>query len=117
MDSQTPPPRRSRLAPDQGFPAGNFPAQEEAPAVDVRTADGRAAETLGRIEAAPGLPASGQPDDSPQRVIVTDVHMAFWSMVSLLVKLAFALIPAAVIITLHVLVTISVAERLSSLVR
>ena len=43
--------------------------------------------------------------------------MAFWSMVSLLVKLAFALIPAAVIITVFVLITISVAERLSSLVR
>jgi hypothetical protein len=38
-------------------------------------------------------------------------------MVSLLVKLAFALIPAAVIITVFVLITISVAERLSSLVR
>lgn len=34
----------------------------------------------------------------PQRVVVTDVDIKFWSMVRLLVKLAFAGIPAMLIV-------------------
>jgi hypothetical protein len=48
------------------------------------------------------------------RVIVTDIHMSFWSMVEFMVKLAFATIPAAIIITMVVLAMIAIAERLAS---
>jgi len=48
------------------------------------------------------------------RVVVTDVHMSFWSMVEFMVKLAFATIPAAIIITMVVLGMIAIAERLAS---
>ena len=37
--------------------------------------------------------------DDKREVIVTDVKMPFWSMVVLLVKLALAGIPAAIILT------------------
>lgn len=37
-------------------------------------------------------------DDTPMQVVVTDVRIKFWSMVTLLVKLALAAIPAALIL-------------------
>ena len=36
--------------------------------------------------------------DTPMQVVVTDVRIKFWSMVTLLVKLALAAIPAALIL-------------------
>jgi hypothetical protein len=35
-----------------------------------------------------------------QPIVVTDIHMPFWSMVVFLVKLALAAIPAIVILTI-----------------
>jgi hypothetical protein len=36
--------------------------------------------------------------DNATRVIVTDIHMPFWSMVRFMVKWAFAAIPALIIL-------------------
>jgi hypothetical protein len=36
--------------------------------------------------------------ESPQRVVVTDIDVSFAQMVTLLIKLAFASIPAAIIV-------------------
>jgi hypothetical protein len=41
-------------------------------------------------------------EQQPQRVIVTDIHMSFWSMVGFMVKWAIASIPAFVILVLIV---------------
>jgi hypothetical protein len=38
--------------------------------------------------------------ESPNRVVVADVHMPFWSMVVFMVKWAFAAIPAMIILAL-----------------
>lgn len=35
-----------------------------------------------------------------QRVVVTDIHMPFWSMITFMVKWALASIPAIIILTL-----------------
>jgi hypothetical protein len=39
-------------------------------------------------------------EENIQRVVVTDVHMPFWSMVIFMVKWALASIPAIIILTL-----------------
>jgi hypothetical protein len=39
-------------------------------------------------------------DSVPLRVVVTDLDVDFWTMTMLLVKLAFAVIPAAFIVTI-----------------
>lgn len=44
----------------------------------------------------------------PQPVVVTDVDIRFWSMVRLLVKLAFAGIPAMIVVALIVWGLISI---------
>jgi len=111
MDSQKPPKSRSRLAPEPDFTVGSFPAHD-----DVREIADRSEGTPERADGAPLLQIHGLPDACPARVIVTDVHMSFWSMVTLLVKLAFAIIPAAIIITMLVLASIAVAERLIRIV-
>jgi hypothetical protein len=38
------------------------------------------------------------PGENANRVVVTDVHMPFWSMVTFMVKWAFAAIPAMIIL-------------------
>lgn len=42
--------------------------------------------------------AAAANEASAMRVVVTDIHMSFGAMVTFLVKLAFAIIPAALII-------------------
>lgn len=41
---------------------------------------------------------SEEKTQSPQPIVVTDIHMPFWSMVIFLVKLAIAAIPAILIL-------------------
>ena len=74
MDNQGQPARRSRLAPEPDFLVEDM---AETPAIVDR-----AAPTERR---------------SAARVVVTDIHMSFSSMVVFLVKLTFAIIPAALI--------------------
>lgn len=70
-------PRRSRLAPEEGVTTISAP-------LSLSTT-----EQTGRHQ---------EHDDTPMRVVVTDVRIKFWSMVTLLVKLALAAIPAALIL-------------------
>lgn len=51
------------------------------------------------------------------KVIVTDVHMPFWSMVTFLVKLAIAAIPAMLIIMMILLVLAALVPGFGSLFR
>ena len=46
------------------------------------------------------------------RVVVTDVDISFSNMIGLLVKLAFAAIPAAIIVALIVMVALKIAGSL-----
>ncbi len=112
MNSQTTQPRRSRLAPDPDYSATDLMAPEAKPERPLDAADSRTAEPASRGSVLPALRASAGPDDGRVHVIVTDVHMSFWSMVEFMVKLAFATIPAAIIITFIVLGVLAVAERL-----
>lgn len=112
MDNQPTQPRRSRLAPEPDYTATDVVAPEEKlsranpPAAEpTAEPDSRSAVLLAHRE-------SAGPDDGRVHVIVTDVHMSFWSMVEFMVKLAFATIPAALIITFIVLGLLAVAERL-----
>lgn len=70
-------PRRSRLAPEESVTTIGVP-------LSLSTT-----EQTGRHQ---------EHDDTPMRVVVTDVRIKFWSMVTLLVKLALAAIPAALIL-------------------
>lgn len=70
-------PRRSRLAPEESVTTIGAP-------LSLSTT-----EQTGR---------NREHDDTPMRVVVTDVRIKFWSMVTLLVKLALAAIPAALIL-------------------
>jgi hypothetical protein len=42
----------------------------------------------------------GDEVESKQQVVVTDVRIPFWSMVTLMIKWAFASIPAAIVIAI-----------------
>lgn len=109
MDSQTTPPKRSRLAPEPDYTAPAFLVPDRASS----PAGSGTAEPTGRGAVLPAHRESAGPDDGRVQVIVTDVHISFWSMVELMVKLAFATIPAAIIITFCVLAAIAVASRLA----
>ncbi len=97
MDNQGQPARRSRLAPEPDFLVEDM---AETPAIVTRDAptntlpsDERAAPTT-----PPTTPAAPPTERrSAARVVVTDIHMSFSSMVVFLVKLTFAIIPAALI--------------------
>ena len=39
------------------------------------------------------------PEAEPQRVVVTDIRMPFWSMVTFMIKWAVASVPALVVLT------------------
>jgi hypothetical protein len=77
VEQRQPSPRRSRLAPDEiGAAADQHPV----------------ALTTG---------SAIHPDEQecmPVRVVVTDVRIRFWSMVTLLVQLALAAIPAVMVL-------------------
>ena len=51
-------------------------------------------------------------DAPPLRVLVTDMDMSFWNLTLFLVKFAFALIPAALIITLLTVFAIGLIKSL-----
>ncbi len=51
----------------------------------------------------------------PQRVVVTDVDIRFWTMVGLLTKVTFAAIPAAIIVFSIVFMVLGVTGLLSGL--
>ena len=112
MDIQTTPPKRSRLAPEPDYTATALSVPEEKPDIASSPAGAGTAEPTARGAALPAHRESAGPDDGRVQVIVTDVHMSFWSMVEFMVKLAFATIPAAIIITFCVLAAIAVASRL-----
>jgi hypothetical protein len=114
MDSQTTPPRRSRLAPEPDYTASAFVAQEQKPETPHNSDAGRTAQPSSTGEGLPAPLESSRTGSGPMRVIVTDIHMSFWSMVEFMVKLAFATMPAAIIITMVVLAMIAIAERLVS---
>lgn len=94
MDNQGQPARRSRLAPEPDFLVEDM---AETPAVAAREAPTDARPSGKR--ASPTNPETAATERrSATRVVVTDVHMSFSSMVIFLVKLTFAIIPAALII-------------------
>lgn len=49
---------------------------------------------------APVVARQPDPESSKQRVVVTDIQIPFWSMVTLLVKLVVAAVPALVIVAM-----------------
>lgn len=53
-------------------------------------------------------------DSRPTRVVVSDVNMPFWSMVSFMVKWSIASIPAIVILAVVGFLTLAVLSRLSA---
>ncbi|MDM8521890.1 zinc ribbon domain-containing protein [Desulfococcaceae bacterium HSG8] len=55
--------------------------------------------------------------NEPQKVIIIDLKIPFWSMVILMIKGVFASIPALVILALIGLLFISVASELGNLVK
>ena len=93
MDTQGQPARRSRLAPEPDFLVEDM---AETPAIVDRAAPTDA--TLAEDRAAPTTPTAAPTERrSAARVVVTDIHMSFLSMVIFLIKLTFAIIPAALI--------------------
>lgn len=93
MDTQGQPARRSRLAPEPDFLVEDM---AETPAIVDRAAPTDA--TLAEERAAPTTPTAAPTERrSAARVVVTDIHMSFLSMVIFLIKLTFAIIPAALI--------------------
>jgi len=109
MDNQGQPARRSRLAPEPDFLAEDM---AETPAVAAKVTPTDAMPSEGKEP--PTMPAAAPTERrSAARVVVTDIHMSFLSMVIFMVKLAFAMIPAAIIITFIVLAMIAVAARVT----
>lgn len=54
-----------------------------------------------------------EPNEEPrQKIIVTDLDVPFWSMVRLMVKLAIAAIPAAIILVFLVRFVVSVLNQI-----
>ena len=96
MDNQGQPARRSRLAPEPDFLVEDM---AETPAVAAKVTPTDAMPSEGKEP--PTMPAASPTERrSAARVVVTDIHMSFESMVIFLVKLAIAMIPAAIILFL-----------------
>ena len=96
MDNQRQPARRSRLAPEPDFLVEDM---APPPVVAARETPTNAMPSEGN---APPTTPDAAPTErrSAARVVVTDIHMSFESMVIFLVKLAIAMIPAAIILFL-----------------
>ena len=93
MDTQGQPARRSRLAPEPHFLVEDM---AETPAVAAKVTPTDAMPSEGKEP--PTMPAAAPTERrSAARVVVTDIHMSFLSMVIFLIKLTFAIIPAALI--------------------
>jgi hypothetical protein len=114
MNSQTNSPRRSRPAPDPDYTQEALVEPEAEPVRGALAVNEPAPAPMGGHRSRPqrSEPTIAAP---PARVIVTDIHMSFWAMVEFMVKLAFATIPAAIIITICVVLTIVFVGRLAGM--
>jgi hypothetical protein len=65
-----------------------------------------------RSSAAPRQPATVPDRADPQAVVIVDVKIKFWSLVVLMVKIAFAAIPATIIIAAIWMVILTVVQGL-----
>lgn len=97
--------------------AATFLVPEEKPDRASSHAGAGTAEPTARGAALTAQRESTETGDIPVRVVVTDIHMSFGSMVGFMVKLAFATIPAAIIVGMLALAIGNVVERLIVLSR